>query len=130
MFSKKYTLYIIAFLLLLLCGCAEASAENGNTPTSSENIPSSSQEAASQEGSSETEEFSAYFYGRVLEVNSDFGGILVEPEDAAMASPLVVHSEDTPKLSVGDRIKVEYSGQIALSYPGQIFGARVTPEKE
>lgn len=114
---KRYTLYIIVALLLLLCGCADASAEKGAENPSGEN-------SAIEEISSEASEYT--FYATVLETESVFGGILVEAEDEGIASPVVVHSEAMPSLSVGDRIRVEYSGQIALSYPGQIFGAKVS----
>ncbi len=116
---KKYTLYMIAFLMLFLCGCSDASAKNVDARVSSE--PEMSEEVSSKQS-----EYEYVFYGKVLETESDFGGILVESEDENIASPVVVHSEDIPELAVGDRIKVEYSGQIALSYPGQIFGARIT----
>jgi hypothetical protein len=67
-----------------------------------------------------------YFYGSVVETESDFGGILVKPESDILPNELVVHSDGMPVLKVGDRVLVEYGGQITLSFPGQIFGAKVT----
>ncbi len=112
----SFALSLLLFVTLLLCGCTSSSAEgvDGSEPSDSEN-------ASSTDG--------LFFYAAVIDTESDFGGILVDPEDETLGGELVIHAEDMPALKKGDRVKIIYDGQIALSYPGQIFGAKVIPQK-
>ena len=92
-------------------------------------VSSSAENNASKDNNSKIEPQQTndkQFYATVLALTTDFGGILVKPEDPTLSDELVVHSANMPELSVGDRIKVVHDGQIALSYPGQVFGAIVT----
>ena len=120
-FSLIFSL-LIAFSVFL-CGCAATSAaENDGTPPSVEG-------SASDVSGETSKESGKFFFATVTDTESDFGGILVDPEDETLGGELVVHSENMPTLSKGERVKVIYDGQIALSYPGQIFGAKVIPQK-
>ncbi len=113
-FKNILILAVLAILSCALVGCVGSSAEGkGESVTDGESI--------------ESEESSEYvFYGTVTETESDFGEILVKPESKILPRELVVHSSAMPALNVGERVKVEYNGQITLSLPGQIFGAKVT----
>ena len=115
--KKLFRYLLLATLIVAVAGsfaaCVDSSAEND-----------SSKEAAADISSEEPSD--KLFYATVTSLTSDFGGILVKPESPMLAEELVVHATDLPKLSVGDRIKVVHDGQIALSYPGQVFGAVVT----
>lgn len=117
--NKAAVLLLTVLLLGMLCGCVRSSAEQESS------LPASAVLSSECDSSSNTEE-AMVFYAIVEETESDFGGILVSPENPDMASPLVVHSDNMPTLEKGDRIRVEFGGQIALSYPGQIFSATVT----
>lgn len=93
-------------------------------------VDSAADEPADADVSSDTESDKnvggEVFYAEVVSLTTDFGGILVNPEPPMMTGELIVHSDSMPSLSVGDRIKVCHDGQIALSYPGQVFGAVVS----
>ena len=117
--NKVAVLLLTAFLFGVLCGCASSSEDKESS------LPAAAEVSSEYEDSSAGEE-TTVFYATVSETESDFGGILVSPENPDMSSPLVVHSSDMPTLEKGDRIRVEFGGQIALSYPGQIFNATVT----
>ena len=112
----SFVFTLLLSLALLFTGCTASSAEQNSL------LPSSNDDAASSDSGK-------YFFATVTDTKSDFGGILVDPEDETLGGALVVHSEDMPTLSKGERVKVIYDGQIALSYPGQIFGAKVIPQK-
>ncbi len=114
--SRAFKGFLLLLLLIILSGAV------GCITSSSEG----EREEASSELSSAEETGENVFYATVTATESDFGGILVEPESNILPAELVVHPLDTPKLSVGDRVRVEHSGQITLSLPGQIYGARVT----
>ena len=115
--KKFYRCLLLAVLVLALgvcfTACVSSSAENG-----------SSAEPSSEAESEVTSD--KMFYATVTALTTDFGGILVKPESPMVADELVVHAAKLPELSVGDRIRVVHDGQIALSYPGQVFGAVVT----
>ena len=116
--NKAAVLLLTVLLLGMLCGCAWSTDKESS-------LPASAVLSSECDSSSDTEE-AMVFYAIVEETESDFGGILVSPENPDMSSPLVVHSDNMPTLEKGDRIRVEFGGQIALSYPGQIFSATVT----
>ena len=116
---KAAVLLLTALLSGILCGCASSSEDKESS------LHAAAEVSSEYENSSAGEE-TTVFYAIVSETESDFGGILVLPENPEMSSPLVVHSSDMPTLEKGDRIRVEFGGQIALSYPGQIFNATVT----
>lgn len=119
--KKKYykfsALLLLCFLLALLSGCATSAAETAQD---------ASEPAGQSEPSEQEDDVGEYFYGEVISTESDFGGILVRPEDPTLGGELVIHADSLPTLRVGDRVKVTHSGQIALSYPGQVFGAVVS----
>ncbi len=104
---------LVVALVGSLAACVSSSAENGSSQEATANV--------SSEPDSDK-----MFYATVTALTTDFGGILVRPESTVLPNELVVHAAELPKLSVGDRIKVVHDGQIALSYPGQVFGAVVT----
>ncbi len=110
---------VLLILLMLILACTAEGCENSSAEGGSEAI-------VSNESIEAQEESEFVFYGSVIETESDFGGILVKPESDTLPNELVVHSSEMPELSVGDRVKVEYGGQITLSMPAQIFGAKVT----
>ncbi len=122
---KKFSLFvsILLFVTLFLCGCTASVAAGADVsePYDSEDASSDSEDTSSAD--------EIFFYATVKDTESDFGGILVDPEDDTLGGELVVHSDTLPTLQKGDRVKVIYDGQIALSYPGQIFGAKVIPVK-
>lgn len=113
------------FIFALLLLSVAAIALGGCSSTSTEGVPADAAVSSEEQTSSQNDNKYS-FYATVTETESDFGGILVESEDKSIASPIVVHSDNMPDLSVGDRVRVEHDGQITLSYPGQIFGANVT----
>ncbi|MBO7217275.1 MAG: hypothetical protein J6V50_01090 [Clostridia bacterium] len=117
---KKWFKIIFLTVLILAAGlsfaaCVSSSAENNPSKDGSSDLPSESENLGDK-----------VFYATVTALTTDFGGILVEPESDTLPNELVVHAEKLPSLSVGDRVKIQHDGQIALSYPGQIFGAVVT----
>lgn len=115
--KRLFKCLLAGALIVALAGsfaaCVSSSAENGSS------------EEATAKVSSEPDS-DKVFYATVTSLTTDFGGILVRPESTILPNELVVHAEKLPNLSVGDRIKVVHDGQIALSYPGQVFGANVT----
>ncbi len=121
----KRTTILVSVLALAACslclvGCgADASAAVGSEAASS------AESTATQSTEAETMN-DTVFYATVLDMKSDFGGILVKPESDALPHELVIHAAELPTLSVGDRVRVEHSGQITLSLPGQVYGATVT----
>lgn len=108
---------LTAISLVCLAGCVSTVADS--------KIPSESQSAAA-DVLPEEELGENVFVAEVTALETDFGGILVKPTDPALGGELVVHASKLPPLAIGDKVKVEHSGQIALSYPGQVFGAVVT----
>ncbi len=118
---KKACIVILSMLLLAAC-CVLAGCGAGAlayTYTDAEQ-PSATENAGDEQTGDNV------FYATVLELQSDFGGILVKPESDVLPNELVIHSSAMPTVSVGDRVRVEHNGQITLSLPGQIFGATVT----
>ena len=101
---KRIFKRFIALLLTILClfsfgGCGNLSKNNSN---------------------------SSYFSGRVVEILDD--RCLIEVTDAgnqnfAINEQVFVSTniENCPKISVGDNIKIEFDGCMALSYPPLLF---------
>ena len=115
MFKALLFAALVLSVGLSFAACVDSSAENNPSEEALEN--------QSTEAESINDKF---FYATVTELTTDFGGILVKPEGDTLPNELVVHAEKLPSLSIGDRVKIQHDGQIALSYPGQIFGAVVT----
>lgn len=120
-FFKIAAIFVLVLSLSAgLTACVESAAEN-----KADNTSSKADSPSSDNGSYEQTN-DKFFYAEVISLETDFGGILVKPEEPMLSGELIVHAKNLPEVSVGDRVKVAHDGQIALSYPGQVFGAEVT----
>lgn len=111
-------IFVCLLLLLVSCGQKSESTANNTSSNTSVAVPSSNKDHEDIVSNAIS------FTGEILSVEN--GSIMVAPdeENSAISPKVVVNTSQFPnkEFCVGDKVRVIYNGQVAQSFPPQIFG--------
>lgn len=114
--KKMMALFLILVCLFSLIACQKDSNEKSN-------------------GNEGNDILTPYFTGKVLETYG--GGCLIEVTDKgntnfSIGDHVHVHTEieNCPEYSVGDYLRISFDGQVAESYPPQIYGVTIVSKTD